>query len=79
MKFQHTGLKTQCMSMIITMVKKQPNVSLFQAYRFASLIESPIFDYTASDEETKEFQKELLKFYKDNFSEEEQEIYIIDI
>lgn len=55
------------------------NTSLFQAYRFASLIESPIFDYTASDEEVKEFQKELLEFYRDDFSEEEQELYIIDV
>lgn len=55
------------------------NTSLFQAYRFASLIESPNFDYTASDEEVKEFQKELLEFYRDDFSEEEQELYIIDV
>lgn len=55
------------------------NTSLFQAYRFASLIKSPSFDYTASDKEVKEFQKKLLEFYKDDFSEDEQQQYIIDV
>lgn len=55
------------------------NTSLFQAYRFALLLETPQFDYEATDEEVKEFQKELLEFHKDDFSEEEQEQYIVDV
>lgn len=55
------------------------NTSLFQAYRFALLIKTSLFDYSASDEEVKEFQKELLEFYRDDFSEEEQKLYIIDV
>ena len=39
----------------------------------------PLPIYTASDEEIKEFQKELLEFYRDDFSEEEQKLYIIDV
>lgn len=55
------------------------STSLFQAYRFASLIGTPQFDYEATDEEVKEFQKELLDFYKDIFSDEEQKQYIVDV
>ena len=55
------------------------NTSLFQAYRFALLLETPQFDYEATDEEIKEFQKELLEFHKNNFSEVEQEQYIVDV
>ena len=36
------------------------NVSFFQAYKFAVLINATIFDYTASDEEVKQLGKELL-------------------
>ncbi len=54
-------------------------ISLFQAYRFVSLLESYEFDYEATDEEVKELQKELLEFYKDIFSEDEQQKYIIDV
>ncbi len=54
-------------------------VTLFQAYRFASIIQTNNFDYDASDEAIKEFQKELLKFYQEVFSEDEQKKYIIDV
>lgn len=36
------------------------NVSLFQAYKFAILINATYFDYTASDEEVKELSEQLL-------------------
>lgn len=55
------------------------NTSLFQAYRFALLLETPQFDYEATDEEVKEFQKQLLEFHRDDFSEVEQEQYIVDV
>lgn len=55
------------------------NTSLFQAYRFASLIGTSQFDYEATDEEVKDFQKELLDFYRNIFSDEEQEQYIVDV
>lgn len=55
------------------------NTTLFQAYRFASLIQTPMFDYEATDEEVREFQKEILEFYRDDFSEEEQHQYIVDV
>ena len=55
-------------------------LSLFQAYRFASLlINSYCFDYEATDEEVNQLQKEILEFYKDDFSEDEQHQYIIDV
>lgn len=53
--------------------------TLFQAYRFASLINTPQFDYDASDKEVKELQKELLEFYKEYFYEDEKEKYIVDV
>lgn len=54
-------------------------VTLFQAYRFASLIKTSCFDYDASDEAIKEFQAQLLEFYQEVFSEDEQKKYIIDV
>ena len=36
------------------------NTSLYQAYRFAVLIQATIFDYTATDEEVKELSEQLL-------------------
>ena len=54
-------------------------LSLFQAYKFALLINSPCFDYEATDEEVKQLQKELLKSNKDIFDEDDQYKYIIDV
>lgn len=54
--------------------------TLFQAYRFASLIQTPNFDYDASDEEVKELHEELLEFYKDDWnSDKEREHYIVNV
>ena len=56
------------------------NTSLFQAYRFASLIKTPSFDYEATDKEVKEFHEELLKFYEDTFSsDEEEKHYLVNV
>ena len=41
--------------------------SLFDAYKFAVLINAPIFDYTATDEEVKELSEELLDLIDEDF------------
>lgn len=53
------------------------NCTLFDAYRFAMLIGTPHFDYSASDEEVKHFQKKLIEYHKDIDSLEDE--YYIDV
>lgn len=43
------------------------SLSLFQAYRFAVLINASIFDYTASDKEVKELSEQMLELIDEDF------------
>lgn len=55
------------------------NVTLFQAYKFAVLINASEFDYTATDEEVKELSEELLNVIDEDFYRVNVWEYIDDI
>ena len=55
------------------------STSLFDAYKFAVLIDAPIFDYTATDEEVKELSEQILDLIDEDFYRINVWEYIDDI